>query len=72
MKEFNKLGKVLKKQGRSQTWLAEQIGRTRTSINAICANRTQPSLKLLYEIADVLSVTPCQLLGDGTEIKGKK
>lgn len=72
MKNFNRIGEVLKKQGRSQKWLSEQIGRARVSVNYMCSNKTQPSLKLLFEIADVLNVTPCQLIGDGSDIEESK
>lgn len=69
---MNRIKEVLEEQGRSQTWLATQINRTPNAMNAICQNRTQPSLKLLYKIAGILEVDPRELLGDGSEIPEKR
>ena len=59
---FNKIDKVLKEQGRSQVWLAERMGITQSAINALCRNRSQPSIKKLCLIAHYLGVTPCALI----------
>lgn len=72
MRKFNRISEVLKEQGRSQKWLASQVGRTRTAINAICQNIHQPSLKLLFEIAEVLGVESSELLGDGSNLLEKE
>lgn len=72
MRKFNRINDVLKEQGRSQKWLSTKINRTRTAVNAICQNIHQPSLKLLFEIANTLEVDPCKLIGDGTELEKKR
>ena len=64
--EYLRLIEVLDEQGRSQTWLADQLGISRNAVNALCHNRTQPSLKRLHEIADVLGVDVCALLAKST------
>lgn len=63
--QYNRIKEVLKAQGRSQKWLAEQIGRSRKTVNEYCQNISQPSLDVLFEIARTLGVDPCDLLGSG-------
>lgn len=63
--QYNRIKEVLKAQGRSQTWLAAQINRSRKAVNEYCQNQRQPSLDLLFDIARTLGVHPCELLGDG-------
>jgi putative transcriptional regulator len=53
---MNHIKEILKNQGRSQTWLAEQIGRSYVITTGYCNNKTQPSLNLLRKIADILEV----------------
>ena len=62
MENLNRIKDVLKEQGRSQIWLAEKLGKTKTSINVICSNVSQPSLSTLYKIAATLEVDVCDLL----------
>ena len=59
---MNRIKEVLLEQGRSQKWLAEKVGKSINSINSYVQNRTQPSLELLYKIADLLSVPVADLL----------
>lgn len=62
MKEMNSIGTVLKNQGRTQKWLSEKIGMSPVSINHWCTNKTQPSIKNLYQVSKVLGVNPTELL----------
>lgn len=64
-RRLNRIKEVLEEQGRSQTWLAKKLGKARQAVNGICNNHHQPSLNLLYEIAEILDVKPSELLGDG-------
>ncbi len=59
---MNKIKEVLKNEGRSQTWLAEQIGKSRSAVSEYCHNRSQPSVSTLLIIAKTLNVSPCDLL----------
>lgn len=71
MKKLNRIKDVLNEQGRTQTWLAEKLGKTKNSINVICSNVSQPSLSTIYEIADLLGCDVCDLLvreQDGTPV----
>lgn len=63
----NKIKVVLEEQGRSQVWLAKGIGKSVNSVNAYVQNRTQPSLEILYKIAEILNVNPKDLLIDKNE-----
>ncbi|WP_313791605.1 helix-turn-helix transcriptional regulator [Allomuricauda sp. SCSIO 64092] len=49
-------------QGKSQVWLAEQLGKSTTSVAAICNNKSQPHLKDLKKIAVILDVDIRELL----------
>jgi repressor LexA len=59
---MNRIQEVLKEQGRSQTWLAEQLNKSYNMVNSYVKNRRQPSLDILYRIADILAVDARQLL----------
>ena len=60
----NNIKFVLEQQGRSQVWLAKAIGKSVNTVNSYVQNRTQPSLDILYKIANVLDVNPKDLLID--------
>ena len=59
---MNRIKEVLKNKGISQTWLAEQMDKSYTSINEYARNKRQPSLEDLYKIADVLNIDASELL----------
>lgn len=59
---MNCIKEVLKKQGRTQTWLARQIGRSYVVTSNYCNNKTQPSIFILKRIADALEVDIRDLL----------
>lgn len=60
--ELNRIREVLKSKGIKQKWLAEQLGKSFSMVNAYICNRKQPSLEILYEIAEILGVDPKELL----------
>lgn len=59
---MNRLKEVLKIKGISQTWLADQMDKSYTTINEYARNKRQPSLENLYKIADVLHIDASELL----------
>jgi transcriptional regulator with XRE-family HTH domain len=61
-KPMNRIKDVLKNQGRSQTWLAEKIGKSYVVVTNYCNNNTQPSIPVLRDIAKVLEVDVRELL----------
>lgn len=61
-KQLNRIKEVLKEQGRTQTWLAEKIGKSYVVVTNYCNNNSQPSIEVLRDIADVLDVDVRDLL----------
>ena len=59
---MNRIKKVLKEQGRTQTWLAEQIGKSYVIVTNYCNNNSQPSIQVLTDISKVLDVDVRELL----------
>ncbi len=66
-KEINRIKVILESQGRSQSWLAKQLGCTKTTVNFWCNNRNQPYLADILRIAEVLEVAPADLIIDGSK-----
>ena len=63
-KKFNRIKVVLVEKEITQTQLAESIGKSFSTVNAYCANRQQPTLEVLAEIADYLKVSIKDLIID--------
>lgn len=61
-KTLNRIKVVLAEKGKSNKWLAEQLGKGEATISKWCTNRSQPSLETLVEIARVLQVDVKELL----------
>lgn len=59
---MNRIRKVLDEKGIRQTWLADKLGKSFSIVNAYVCNRRQPSLELLFEIAEILQVDPKELI----------
>ncbi|MBI9067262.1 MAG: helix-turn-helix transcriptional regulator [Peptostreptococcaceae bacterium] len=59
---MNRIKIVLKEQGRTQTWLAEQIGKSYVVVTNYCNNNSQPSIQVLTEISKILDVDIRDLL----------
>ena len=53
--------------GIKQTWLAEKLGKSFTIVNSYVCNRRQPSLELLFQIAEILQVNPKELINTPDE-----
>ena len=53
---LNRLKAVLADKGKTSRWLAEQIGKSENTVSRWCANKVQPSIQQLNEIASVLDV----------------
>ena len=48
--------------GRSNLWLADRLGRNAATVSRWCTNASQPSVEMLYEIAQWLDVDIRELL----------
>lgn len=59
---MNRIKEVLEEKGIKQTWLAEKLGKSFCIVNSYVCNRRQPSLEVLFEIAQILKVDPKELI----------
>ena len=59
---MNRIKEVLKERGIKQTWLAERLGKSFCIVNSYVCNRRQPSLDVLFEIANILNLDPKELI----------
>ena len=60
--KMNRIKEVLQEKGIKQTWLSLQLGKSFNIINDYCNNRRQPTIQVLYKIADILDVNVKDLL----------
>lgn len=61
-KSLNRIKEVLEEKGIKQTWLAEKLGKSFCVVNAYVCNRRQPSLEVLFRIAEILNVEVKELI----------
>ena len=59
---MNRLKVVLAEKQKMNIWLADRIGKNKTTISLWCTNQRQPSLETLFEIAHILDVDVRQLI----------
>ena len=59
---MNRIKEVLEERGVKQVWLAEKLGKSFNTVNGYVQNRNQPSLEVLYQIAEILKVKVSDLL----------
>ena len=59
---LNRLKAALAEQGKTNRWLSEQLGKSENTVSRWCANKVQPSILQLNEIASVLDVDVKDLL----------
>lgn len=62
LQKMNRIKEVLKEKGITQTRLCNQLGKSYNAVNAYAQNRRQPSLDVLFKIAQILKVTPRELI----------
>lgn len=53
---LNRLKAALAEQGKTSRWLAEQLGKSENTVSRWCANKVQPSIQQLNEIAHLLEI----------------
>lgn len=69
---MNRIKEVLDQKGIKQIWLAEKLGKSFNMVNSYAQNRRQPSLDVLYKIAELLDVEAKDLLLDRNKINTKQ
>lgn len=65
---MNRIKEVLEDKGIKQTWLAERLGKSFNMVNAYVQNRRQPTLEVLYRIAELLQVEAKELLIENKDV----
>lgn len=61
-KVFNRIKAVLAEKGKTNNWLADQLGVNRVSVSKWCTNSMQPTVEMLFRIAEALDVEARDLL----------
>ena len=69
MSNLNRIKIVLVEQGKTGKWLAEQLGKSTCTVSKWCGNNTQPDLRTLNEIANVLNVDVKDSLVSNNKLK---
>ena len=62
MANLNRLKIVLVEQNKTGKWLAEQLGKSSSTVSKWCSNTVQPDLYTLEKIAKLLDVDKRDLL----------
>ena len=62
MANLNRLKIALIEQGKTGKWLAEQLGKSTSTVSKWCSNSIQPDLNTLDQIAKSLGVDVSELL----------
>jgi len=66
---MNRIKEVLEEKGFTQIWLADTLGKSYNMVNSYAKNRRQPSIEVLFRIADILDVEAKDLLKEKRMIK---
>ena len=66
---MNRIKAVLEEKGRTQVWLAEELGKSYNMVNAYAKNRRQPSIEILFRIAEILEIEAKDLIEERRNIK---
>ena len=59
---LNRIKEVLESKGVSQKSLSDKLGVSVVTVNFWCNQKSQPSLRTLFDIASVLDISPDQLI----------
>lgn len=62
VRQLNRIKTVLTEKGRSNLWLSDRLNRNAATVSRWCTNASQPSVEMLYEIAQWLDVDIRDLL----------
>ena len=64
MENLNRLKAVLADSGKTNKWLAKQLGKDPVNNSKWCMNTTQPDLQTLAKIANLLNINIREFLVD--------
>ena len=66
-KKIIRIKVMLAEKGRTNKWLAVQVGKDPATISKWCTNAAQPSLEMLLQVAKVLEVEVKDLIREQDE-----
>lgn len=66
-KKINRIKVMLAEKGRTNKWLAVQVGKDPATISKWCTNAAQPSLEMLLQVTKVLEVEVKDLIREQDE-----
>ena len=66
-KKINRIKVMLAEKGRTNKWLAVQVGKDPATISKWCTNAAQPSLEMLLQVAKGLEVEVKDLIREQDE-----
>ena len=61
-KAINRLKVVLVEKGKTNKWLAGQLGRNETTVSRWCTNEVQPPVETMLQISQLLNIDIRELL----------
>ena len=61
-KKINRIKSVLADKDKTSKWLAEQLGKDKTTISKWCTNTNQPDVESLIKISKLLNVDLAELV----------
>ncbi|UOB16184.1 helix-turn-helix transcriptional regulator [Abyssalbus ytuae] len=53
---YNRIKIVLAEKEKSAKWLADELGKDKSTVSRWCTNDMQPSVETFYEIAKILDI----------------
>lgn len=59
---LNRIKGVLADKDKTNLWLAEKLGKNKSTVSKWCTNDQQPTLETLFDIAEVLGIEVSELL----------
>ena len=59
---MNRIKIVLEQKNITQTYIAKKLGKSYNRVNGYAQNRRQPSIEILFQIAEILGVEPRELI----------
>jgi transcriptional regulator with XRE-family HTH domain len=62
LKNYNRFKAALAEKGKSNKLLAVQLEMSETTVSNWCSNHRQPSLPTLFKVAEILKMTPRNLI----------
>lgn len=60
--KLNRIKIVLAEQEKSSKWLSEQLNKDKSTVSRWCTNDMQPTIEMLFRIAETLDVEVRELL----------